>query len=188
MSTFLILIAVLVIVAVSVIFYFIGIYNKLVRKRTMVEEGWSGIDVQLKKRHNIIPNLVETVKGYAKHEQETLDAVISARNSALSAEGVASQTKAENQLNSALANVFALSEAYPDLKANTSFLQLQNELTSIEDDVEKARRYYNATVRENNILVESFPSSLVAGAGGFDLADYFEIEDAGQRELPQVKF
>ncbi|MEL6923586.1 MAG: LemA family protein [Bacteroidota bacterium] len=169
-------------------FYGMGVYNKLVRKRTMMEEGWSGIDVQLKKRYNLIPNLVETVKGYAKHEQETLNKVIAARNTALKAEGVAAQTKAENQLNSALANVFALSEAYPELKANTNFLQLQNELSAIEGDVEKSRRYYNATVRENNIMVESFPSNLIAGTFGFHLGEYFELEDNSQRELPKVQF
>ena len=179
---------ILIIIAAIVGFYLVGIYNNLVRKRSMLEEGWSGIDVQLKKRHNLIPNLVETVKGYAKHEQETLDQVIAARNSALKADGIKAQTSAENQLNSALANVFALSEAYPDLKANTNFLQLQKELSGIEGDIEKARRYYNATVRENNIMVESFPSSIVANMGGFLQGDYFEIEDAASRELPEVKF
>ncbi len=174
--------------AVLVLFYFIGIYNKLVSKRTMMEEGWSGIDVQLKKRHNLIPNLVETVKGYAKHEQETLDQVITARNAAVNADGPKASKQAEGQLNSALANIFALSEAYPDLKANTTFLNLQKELSAIEGDVEKARRYYNATVRENNILIESFPSNIVAGTGNFDLGEFFEIEVASERSAPEVKF
>ncbi|MFT5800483.1 MAG: LemA protein, partial [Nonlabens sp.] len=156
--------------------------------RSMMEEGLSGIDVQLKKRYNLIPSLVETVKGYAKHEQETLQQVITARNSALAADGVKAQTSAENQLNSALANVFALSEAYPDLKANTNFLQLQKELSAIEGDVEKARRYYNATVRENNIMVESFPSNFIANSFSFYAREYFEIEDAGERSMPEVKF
>lgn len=184
MSIFLILIGLVILIA----FYFVGIYNKLVRKRSMMEEGWSGIDVQLKKRYDLIPNLIETVKGYAKHEQETLNQVILARNTALKAEGVAAHTKAENQLNTALANVFALSEAYPDLKANTNFLQLQQELSSIEGDLEKARRYYNATVRDNNIMVESFPSNIVANMGNFDIAEFFEIEDDAQRATPTVKF
>jgi LemA protein len=139
-------------------------------------------------RYNLIPSLVETVKGYAKHEQETLQQVITARNSALAADGVKAQTSAENQLNSALANVFALSEAYPDLKANTNFLQLQKELSAIEGDVEKARRYYNATVRENNIMVESFPSNFIANSFSFYAREYFEIEDAGERSMPEVKF
>lgn len=171
-----------------ILFYVIGLYNRFVRKRSMMEEGWSGIDVQLKKRYDLIPNLVETVKGYASHEKETLDAVIKARNQALNAEGMAAHEKAENQLNSALANVFALSESYPDLKANTNFLQLQDELSKIENDIEKARRYYNATVRENNIMVESFPSNLIAQTFGFKLNEYFEIEDPTQRSTPQVKF
>jgi LemA protein len=179
---------VIVIIAVVVVLYFVGVYNKFVRKRSMMDEGWSGIDVQLKKRHDLIPNLVETVKGYAKHEQETLNRVIEARNSALKAEGVKAQTAAENQLNSALANVFALSEAYPDLKANTNFIQLQQELSAIEGDVEKARRYYNATVRENNIMVESFPSNLIANAMGFQLGEYFELENISERAAPQIKF
>ncbi len=183
-----VMILVLIAIVVIVMLYFVGVYNKLVRKRSMMEEGWSGIDVQLKKRHNLIPNLVETVKGYASHEKETLNQVIKARNSALAAEGVAAQTKAEKGLNSALANIFALSEAYPDLKANTNFIHLQQELSAIEGDVEKARRYYNATVRENNIMVESFPSNIIAGAGNFALGEFFEIEVEGERASPEVKF
>lgn len=184
MTTILILLG----VAALILFYFVGVYNKLVRKRSMMEEGWSGIDVQLKKRHNLIPNLVETVKGYAKHEKETLDQVITARNAAASAQNAKESIAAEGQLNSALANIFALSEAYPDLKANTTFLNLQEELSAIEGDVEKARRYYNATVRENNIMVESFPSNVVAGVGNFELGEFFEIEDESQRSSPDVKF
>ena len=174
--------------AVILLIWGVGMYNKLVRKRTQMEEGWSGIDVQLKKRYNLIPNLIETVKGYATHEKETLDAVVSARNKAIQADDVKSQQKAENQLNSALANVFALSEAYPELKANTNFLELQRELSAIENDIEKARRYYNATVRENNIMVESFPSNLLAQSFGFEMGPYFELEDDSQRKNPEVKF
>lgn len=168
--------------------YFMNTYNKLVRLRAMVEEGWSGIDVQLKKRYNLIPNLIETVKGYATHEQETLQQVIAARNAAQQASTVEGQQAAEKQLNGALANVFALSEAYPDLKANTNFLQLQNSLNEIETDIEKARRYYNGTVREQQTLIESFPSNLVANAFSFHKSPFFELEDAGQRELPKVSF
>ena len=177
-----------IIIVLFIAFYGVGVYNKLVRKRTMVEEGWSGIDVQLKKRHNLIPNLVETVKGYATHEQETLQQVISARNAAQKAAAHMASDAAEKQLTTAMANIFALGEAYPDLKANTNFVNLQNQLTGIEEDVEKARRYYNATARENNIMVESFPSNLIAGMGDFELAEYFELEDAGERKLPEVKF
>jgi len=179
----------IVIIAIALIlFYGVGVYNKLVRKRSMVEEGWSGIDVQLKKRYNLIPNLVETVKGYASHEKETLNQVILARNNALEAKDIKTHNQAEKQLNQALANVFALGEAYPDLKANQNFLQLQQELSSIENDIEKARRYYNGTVRENNILVESFPSNLIAGRFDFRLSEYFELEDDGQRNMPKVQF
>jgi len=173
---------------VVILMWGIGLYNKLVTKRTQMEEGWSGIDIQLKKRYNLIPNLMETVKGYATHEKETLDAVISARNKAISADSIPSQQNAENQLNSALANVFALGEAYPDLKANTNFLDLQKELANIEGDIEKSRRYYNATVRDNNIMIESFPSNLLAKNFGFELGDFFEIEETAQRTNPEVKF
>jgi len=179
---------IILVVAALLAFYLVGIYNKLVRKRSMMEEGWSGIDVQLKKRHDLIPNLVQTVKGYAKHEQDTLNQVVEARNQAVQAEGVKAQTAAEGQMNSALANIFALSEAYPDLKANTNFIQLQQELASVEGDVEKARRYYNATARENNILVESFPTNLVANNFGFVLGEFFEIETVSERSAPEVKF
>jgi LemA protein len=179
---------IIIAVAALVLFYFVGVYNKLVRKRSMVEEGWSGIDVQLKKRYDLIPNLIETVKGYAKHEKETLDQVITARNKAVQAEGVQAKNQAEQQLSGALANVFALSEAYPDLKANTNFLQLQQELSGIEGDIEKARRYYNATVRENNIMVESFPSNIVANSFGFFISEFFELENESERAAPKVQF
>lgn len=180
----------LIIVAVIALslFYFVGVYNKFVRKRSMMDEGWSGIDVQLKKRHDLIPNLVETVKGYATHEQETLDRVIKARNTALNADGVKASNQAEKELSGALANIFALSEAYPDLKANTNFIQLQDQLSAVEGDVEKARRYYNATVRENNIMVESFPSNIIAGMMNFHQTEFFEIEESNQRAAPQIKF
>ena len=168
--------------------YLGGTYNKLVRARTMVEEGWSGIDVQLKKRYNLIPNLIETVKGYAAHEKETLNQVITARNAAQAADGVNAKKTAERQLQAAMANVFALAEAYPDLKANTNFLQLQDELSKIEGDVEKARRYYNGTVRENNVMVESFPSNIIANMFNFYLAEFFEIDNAEEKAVPKVKF
>ena len=181
-------IIVILAIAAILVFYFIGSYNKFVRKRSMMDEGWSGIDVQLKKRYDLIPNLVETVKGYATHEKETLQQVIQARNNALQAEGVAATKQAEKELNTALANIFALGEAYPDLKANTNFLQLQQQLAAVEGDVEKARRYYNATVRENNIMVESFPTNIIANIMGFHQTEFFEIEESAQRETPQIKF
>lgn len=169
-------------------FYFGGTYNRLVRARAMVEEAWSGIDVQLKKRYNVIPNLIETVKGYAAHEQDTLNKVISARNAAQGAQGVSNQQAAEQQLTSALSGFFAIAESYPDLKANTNFLQLQGELSKIENDIEKSRRYYNGTVREKNVLVESFPSNIVASMFKFYLSDFFELGNEEERAVPKVKF
>jgi LemA protein len=176
------------VIVLLVIFYTIGIYNKLVKFRTLVDEAWSGIDVQLKKRYSLIPNLVETVKGYAKHEQETFEKVVKARNQAQSAATVEDQQVAENQLNKALVNLFALSEQYPELKANQNFLKLQEELSVIEQDIEKSRRYYNGTVREKNILIDSFPSNVVANGFGFVKSKFFELDSEAERTLPQVKF
>jgi LemA protein len=176
------------VLALLIVFYVIGIYNKLVRLTALVEEAWSGIDVQLKKRYSLIPNLVETVKGYASHEQETFEKVVKARNLAQAATTLESQQAAENQLNKALVNLFALSEQYPELKANQNFLKLQEELSVIEQDIEKSRRYYNGTVREKNILVDSFPSSIVASAFDFVKSRFFELENEEARALPQVKF
>lgn len=176
------------VIVLLLVFYAIAIYNKLVKFRTLVEEAWSGIDVQLKKRYSLIPNLVETVKGYAKHEQETFEKVVNARNQAQSASTVEDQQAAENQLNRALVNLFALSEQYPELKANQNFLKLQEELSVIEQDIEKTRRYYNGTVREKNILIDSFPSNILANLFGFVKSKFFELDSEAERVLPQVKF
>lgn len=169
-------------------FYAIGIYNRLVKGKNLVAEGWSGIDVQLKKRYDLIPNLVETVKGYAAHEKETFENVTRARTAAQQATTVEAHQAAENKLNNALMNLFAVAERYPDLKANTNFLDLQTALGQIEGDIEKARRYYNGTVREQNTLIESFPSNLIANAFGFVRSVFFELEDQAQKQAPQVKF
>ncbi|WP_411895245.1 LemA family protein [Winogradskyella sp. A2] len=169
-------------------FYGIGIYNRLVKLGTLVDEAWSGIDVQLKKRYNLIPNLVETVKGYASHEKETFENVTKARSQAQNATTVEDQQAAENQLNKALINLYAVAEQYPELKANENFLNLQNQLSVIEGDIEKARRYYNGTTRDYNIVIDSFPSNIIAGLTNFKKAAFFEIELAGERENPQVKF
>jgi LemA protein len=142
----------------------------------------------LKKRHDLIPNLVETVKGYAAHERETFDSVTQARTQAAGATGVEAKQAAENNLNKAMMNLFAVAERYPDLKANTNFLQLQSELSNIEGDIEKSRRYYNGTVRENNILVDTFPSSIIAGMYKFQKSSFFELENAAERAVPSVKF
>ena len=184
MLTILIILGVLAIVAV----YVIAIYNGLVQKRALVEEGWSGIETQLKRRANLIPNLVETVKGYASHESGTLEKVVEMRSRSAGAKSVAERSQAEQQLSGALANVFALAEAYPDLKANQNFQQLQTDLSETEDEIQLSRRYYNGTVRDLNVMIETFPNNLISGPFGFQKAEYFEIEDDADRAVPEVKF
>ena len=166
----------------------IGMYNKLVRLRNMVQEGWSGIDVQLKKRYDLIPNLVDSVKGYATHEKEVFENVAAMRSAGINAQTLKDQQNAENMITQALGKLFAVAENYPDLKANQNFLNLQQQLTQVENDIQMSRRYYNGTVRENNITVESFPSNMVAGMFGFGKSEFFELEDEAQREAPRVSF
>ena len=171
-----------------VVLYVMGTYNGLVRLRQQVRESWSGIDTELKRRYNLIPNLVETVKGYASHEQETLDRVISARAKAVDSTGSPeSQAQDENVLVGALRQLFAVVENYPDLKANQNFLQLQEELTATEDRIQASRRFYNANVRDMNTRIEVFPSNLIASLFGFGKEQFFEIEDAA-RDVPRVNF
>ncbi|AQX09398.1 LemA family protein [Elizabethkingia occulta] len=181
------LIVVIALVAI-VLLYGVSVYNKLVKFRNLVQEAWSSIDVMLKKRYDLIPNLVETVKGYATHERETLDSVTQARTMAKNAGSVQEKEAAEKNLNQAMMNLFAVAEQYPDLKANTNFQQLQNELSSLESDIEKSRRYYNGTARENNTLVESFPSNIIANMYKFEKAPFFELQNTAEREVPSVKF
>ena len=181
------LIIVLVIIAI-VVFYGIAVYNKLVRFRTLVEEAWSGINVQLKKRHDLIPNLMETVKGYATHERETFESVTLARNTAIQAQSVKSQEVAENQLSGALSRLLAISERYPELKANQNFMQLQEQLGIIETDIEKSRRYYNGAVRQKNIAIDTFPSNMVANMFNFSKSPFFELESEAEKAVPQIKF
>ncbi|WP_297338163.1 LemA family protein [Algoriphagus sp.] len=175
-------------IVLLLVFYGVSIYNRLVKLKNLVEEAWSGIDVQLKKRYNLIPNLIETVKGYAKHESETFEKVTQARSQAQSAQTIEGQQAAENQLGKALVNLFAVAEQYPDLKANANFLDLQEQLSMVEQDIERARRYYNGTVRDKNILVESFPSNLFANAFGFGKSPFFELDNEAERTVPKVKF
>ena len=166
-----------------------GVYNGLVRKRNHVDEAWADVETQLKRRYDLIPNLVETVKGYAAHEKETLEAVIQARNAAASPHATPeSAAKADNMLTGALRQLFAVSERYPDLKANQNFMQLQQELSATEDRIQAQRSVYNTQVKGYNIAVETFPANLVAGIFGFDKREFFEIEDEAQREAPQVTF
>ena len=162
-------------------------FNVLVRHRNLVREAWSGIDVQLKRRANLIPNLVETVKGYSAHERRTLEEVTHARTAAESAGAVREREAGENALTQALKRLVALSEAYPDLKADQTFLSLHQELIEVEDHVQYARRYYNGTVRDYNIRVESFPSNMVAGVFGFAREEFFELETATERGAPKVE-
>lgn len=173
--------------AVLLFLYITSVYNRLVKNKNLAEEGWSGIDVQLKKRYDLIPSLVNTVKGYASHEKETLENVIKWRNQGVAANTVKDQEQAEMGLSAVLGRLIALSENYPDLKANTNFQDLQQQLSEIENAIQLSRRYYNGVVRDPNILVESFPSNLVASSFGFGKRDYFEM-DTAQREAPEVKF
>ena len=176
--------AIIVILAIMIISF----YNKLVRLKNMAQEGWSGIDVQLKKRYDLIPNLVDTVKGYAKHEKEIFENVAATRSMGINASTVKQQEQAENMITQALGKLFAVAENYPDLKANQNFMELQRELSKVENDIQMSRRYYNGTVRENNITVESFPSNLVANSFSFRKFDFFELENEIERTTPKIDF
>ena len=169
------------------VLYVIAIYNKLVRQRTMAEEGWSGVDVQLKKRANLIPNLVETVKGYASHEQSVFEDLANARAASLGANSVKDQAQAETLMGGVLGRLMAVAEAYPDLKADQRFGDLQRELSELEQAIEMARRYYNGTVRDLHVTIDSFPSNLLAGQFKFEKKEFFEIDEAA-RALPEVSF
>lgn len=171
-----------------ILIFIIGMYNKLIRLRNMVEEAWSGIDVQLKKRYSLIPNLVNTVKGYATHEKDVFENVSAMRSAGINAKTVEAHNRAENAITQALGRLFAVAENYPDLKANTNFIDLQNQLSTIEHDIQLARRYYNGTARNNNIAVESFPGNLVAMSFGFKKSEYFELDNPSERETPVVDF
>jgi LemA protein len=178
-------------VLVLIILWVIAIYNGLVRKRVDCDNGWSQIDVQLKRRYDLIPNLVETVKGYAKHEREALEAVINARSRAVSVAAggsVPERAEAENMLTQTLGRLFALSEAYPDLKANQNFLGLQEELTSTENKIGFSRQHYNDTVARYEQSRQQFPGNIIAGAFNFSKRDYFEVKESQVREAPKVSF
>jgi len=177
-------------IIVLVVLYLIFLYNRLVALRQTVNQSWSDISVQLKQRHDLIPNLVETVKGYASHERGTLEAVVQARNAAIAAPGVEQKVAAENMLTGALRQLFALAESYPDLKANTNFLQLQSELADIENKLAAARRFFNNAVQEYNTGIEQFPAALFAGTFGFHQRAFFDLGDARPQleQAPSVKF
>lgn len=177
-------------VVVAVAAWVIAIYNGLVKRRQMSEEGWSGIDVQLKRRADLIPNLVETVRGYATHERELLENVTELRNQARAAppDDVAARSQIEGMLSGALGRLLAVVENYPDLKANQNFLELQQSLQAVEHDIQMARRYYNGAARDLNVMVESFPSNLVAGWFSFVKKAFFEVENEADRAVPKVSF
>src|SRR5438309_6369928 len=179
----------IVLIVVAVLFIFvISIYNGLVRLKVQCENAWADIDVQLKRRYDLIPNVVETVKGYAAHEKGTLEAVINARNRAMTATNPADKAQAENMLSGALKSLFALSEAYPQLRAVESFTSLQSSLTQIEDTVQNARRYYNAVVRDLNTKIQQFPTNIFANMLGFKPREFFEVSAPAEREAPKVSF
>jgi len=174
-----------------IVIYLIFLYNRLVSLRQTVSQSWSDISVQLKLRHDLIPNLIETVKGYASHERGTLEAVVEARNAAISASGPDAQAKAENMLTGALRQLFALAEAYPDLKANQNFLALQSELSDVENKIAAARRFFNNAVQEFNTAIEQFPAVLIARQLGFQGREFFELDEVERTAVeapPQVKF
>jgi LemA protein len=175
-------------IAVVLLLWIVGAYNGLIRLRNQLENAWAQIDVQLKRRYDLIPNLVETVKGYAKHERETLQKVIQARNMAMAAKGVAERAEAENFLSGTLKSLFALSETYPDLKANQNFLRLQEELTSTENKIAFSRQFYNDSALGYNTRIELFPTNLLATMFNFGRREFFEVKEAGQREAPKVAF
>ena len=175
-------------VAVLVIFWLIGIYNGLIKGRNRTDEAWSDIDVQLKRRYDLIPNLINTVKGYAEHEKEVLEKVTEARTRAMGAQDPGDKAQAENMLTGALKSLFAVAENYPTLKANENFLELQRELSDTENKIQAARRFYNGNVRDFNIKIESFPNNMVAGTLGFKKRDFFELEGEAEREPVKVEF
>jgi LemA protein len=175
-------------IVILLIIWVMSMYNGLVRLRNQVKNAWSQIDVQLKRRHDLIPNLVETAKGYMKHERETLESITKARTQAMQAQGVAESAKAEGQLSEALSKFMLVVENYPDLKASQNFLALQEELTTTENKVGFARQFYNDQVQQYNTRIESVPTNILANMFGFKQSEFFQIEVAGEREVPQVKF
>lgn len=180
---------IILIVAAVLAVGLIAVYNGLIKSRVRVDEAWSDITVQLKRRYDLIPNLINTVKGYADHEKKVFNDVTAARTAAMNATGIGQKAEAENMLEGALKSLFAVSEAYPDLKANQSFQQLQSELVDTEDKVQAARRFYNGSVRDYNIKLQVFPTNLIAGMLGFTHRDFFEVENQAEVEKPvEVKF
>ena len=179
---------ILLIISAAIVLWAIGVYNGLIKLKNRTDEAWSDIDVQLKRRYNLIPNLVETVKGYATHERELFEKVTKARANAMNAGTVEEHGKAENMLTGALKSLFAVAENYPDLKASQNFMELQKELSDTENKIQAARRFYNGNVRDFNIKIQTFPNNIIAGAMKFTEREFFEIEEEAAREPVAVKF
>lgn len=179
---------IIIIVAAAVILWMIATYNGLIMRRRRVDEAWSDIDVQLKRRYDLIPNLVEAVKGYAKHESRVFEEVTKARTAAMGAQSIEEHSQAENMLTGALKSLFAVAEAYPDLKASQNFAKLQDELSDTENKIQAARRFYNGNIRDYNTRREQFPTNLMANAFGFKERNFFELNDEKERATPTVKF
>lgn len=172
----------------ALVLWFVAIYNTLIKLRNMKEEGWSGIDVQLKRRSNLIPNLLESVKGYMGHERSVLEKVTELRTQSMNASSVEAKIAAESALTRSLGKLFAVAENYPELKASQNFMDLQQQLSELEDEIQMARRYYNGTVRNLNVGIETFPNSIVAGMFNFEKGEFFEIENEEDRAVPKVDF
>jgi len=189
MSGGIIALIVVVVIVLIAVFWYIATRNGIIASRNRVEESWSGIDVQLKRRHDLIPNLVNTVKGYATHEQQVFEAVTKARADAMATpDNVAQTAAAEGNLNRAMADLRAVAEQYPDLKATENFQQLSRNLSELEDEIQASRRIYNSNVQSYNTKIQQFPASIVANQGNFEEKEFFEISDAAERETPSVSF
>lgn len=183
-----IVIIVVVVILILAVLYYVGKRNSIIASRNRVDESWSGIDVQLKRRHDLVPNLVETVKGYAEHESETFEKATKARAEAMQASSVADTAKAESKLTGALTELRAVAENYPTLRATENFQQLSRNLSELEDEIQASRRIYNSNVQSYNTSIQQFPGSIIANQGGFTARDYFELDDAAERSAPQVSF
>jgi LemA protein len=188
MNTGLIILIVVVVIVVIAVIWYISTRNGIIDQRNRVDESWSGIDVQLKRRHDLVPNLVETVKGYAEHEKGVFEKVTQARADAMAAQTVDETAKTESQLNRAMADLRAVAENYPDLKATENFQQLSRNLSELEDEIQASRRIYNSNVQNYNTKIQQFPASIVANQGNFTAKEFFEISDPGERETPSVSF
>ncbi len=176
------------VVAGVLVLWFVATYNSLVKQRNLTKEAWSGVETQLKRRADLIPNIVETVKGYATHEQDTFNQVTQARAAAQAATTPEARAAAEKQVGSLIGKIMAVAEAYPELKANANFLELQRTLAEVEDQIQLSRRYFNGAVRNYNTAIETIPTNFIAGPAGFRPAEYFEIEDAADRAAPKISF